>query len=747
MKTHRLLLSALMALPGLLTAQTVTSGVPDFISYQGRVLDSAGAPVGTGTPVNRKVIFRVWDHPSSVLAANLIYSEEQTVTIADGKFSVLVGQGIGTTVEQFSFNETEYGPNANPSKSIANAFNGSGRYLGVTVDDGTVAVDNEIAPRQQVVTSAFAFRSKFAETLGSGATGGNSLTQITGGSFAVSGANTTTTTVNPQFLITADDITERLRIGVDSTGNGTSFLQSWKEGTGAGIPTNLLLNPNGGNVGIGTTAPQGALDVEGYVRIQTGAVNKGLLCFGNRGGSPEYYDHGIYRGGLGNLGPGNYLNLGSYAGIAFNTSAAALGAQPTRMFIDGGSGNVSIGTTAPLYPAKLFVHNANAPTDSAIFYSPGAGPTASHIHNGPNGDVYWRSAKPAGKVILQDTGGNVGIGTSAPGYKLQVQGSLYSQSLDTGTANMGTANMGPSRILGTGRNTGQGGLYLEWGNQSPGSYGQSFILNNQEAGLPGIFLGEVNNAHAISWSLFTQPGATHMNGHVYGWSFVAASDERIKSVVARSSSEADLDIVRKLRVTDYHFIDQKRGTGLQKGFIAQEVKTVVPEAVKSTGKSFIPSVYAEAKKLTFDADSKTLSITMAKVHDLKVGDFVEMTADGSRHEWKVSGVKDAKTFAVGPVKEVPARLFVYGKQVPDLLAVDYDRLFVSGIGAIQELVKQVDAVKLENAELKAKLAASEKRLSELSATDQAFEAKLIALEKRLQGSDKPAVRAVSLQGE
>lgn len=167
----------------------------------------------------------------------------------------------------------------------------------------------------------------------------------------------------------------------------------------------------------------------------------------------------------------------------------------------------------------------------------------------------------------------------------------------------------------------------------------------------------------------------------------------------------------------------------------------------STGKSFIPSVYAEATKLTFDADSKTLSITMAKAHDLKVGDLVEMTEGETRHEWKVSGVKDDKTFAVGSVKELPAKLFVYGKQVPDILAVDYDRLFVSGIGAIQELVKQVDAVKLENAELKAKLAASEKRLSELSATDQAFEAKLAALEKRLQGSDKPAVRAVSLQGE
>ena len=35
-------------------------------------------------------------------------------------------------------------------------------------------------------------------------------------------------------------------------GSGTGFLQAFKEGTG---PQNLLLNPNGGNVGIGFAVP------------------------------------------------------------------------------------------------------------------------------------------------------------------------------------------------------------------------------------------------------------------------------------------------------------------------------------------------------------------------------------------------------------------------------------------------------------------------------------------------------------
>ena len=56
------------------------------------------------------------------------------------------------------------------------------------------------------------------------------------------------------------------------------------------------------------------------------------------------------------------------------------------------------------------------------------------------------------------------------------------------------------------------------------------------------------------------------------------------------------------------------------------------------------------------------------------------------------------------------QVFVYGKYVTDSLAVDYSRLFTTGIGAIQELAKQSDAkeariAQLENevAELKAEL--------------------------------------------
>ena len=154
MKTnHRLLLLAVFLAPWALHAQ---SQVPGRISYQGIITDAGGALVGDPDPVNRTVIFRIWNDKDASGEVNLLYSEQQVATIAMGEFSVLVGAGADVAGE-----ETK-GPG---TIDIADVFDGSLRYLGVTVDDGTPAADVEISPRQQIVTSPFSFRAREAETV------------------------------------------------------------------------------------------------------------------------------------------------------------------------------------------------------------------------------------------------------------------------------------------------------------------------------------------------------------------------------------------------------------------------------------------------------------------------------------------------------------------------------------------------------------------------------------------------------
>ena len=340
MKTKRqrhsaLLILATLLAPLLAAAQSITSGVPGFISYQGRVSDSTGALVGAGTPVNRKVTLRIWNHPTNVSLSNLIYSEEQTVTIFEGKFSVLLGQGVATNSSLFGLDESGKGP-----PGLPDSFGGTERYIGVTVDDGNGGtVDNEITPRQQVVSSAFSFRSKFAETLGTSTS--TALTVVDSGNvgvgttnppslFTITGANTSSGTSTPQLLITdSGNTNESLRIGVDSTSNGTGFIQSFKAGTGA---QNLLLNSLGGNVGIGTADPTRA------VLEQHGTVGRSAAIFG-----------------------------GNTTGIAINTNLPAIGfnnyATDTNRAISAGfTGAITYDT---VNGRMLFQTGTNAAKDAA----------------------------------------------------------------------------------------------------------------------------------------------------------------------------------------------------------------------------------------------------------------------------------------------------------------------------------------------------------------------------------------------
>jgi len=129
--------------------------VPALINYQGNVRNAAGVAIGAGTAVNRTVTFRFWKSPTSVLAADRLWSESQTATILDGNFNVLIGGGAAVSGE------------ANAVTPFASVFGQSSAvYLGITVDDGNAGtVDAEISPRQQLVTGAFAFRATVAESV------------------------------------------------------------------------------------------------------------------------------------------------------------------------------------------------------------------------------------------------------------------------------------------------------------------------------------------------------------------------------------------------------------------------------------------------------------------------------------------------------------------------------------------------------------------------------------------------------
>lgn len=137
------LVTALLLSIALAPSAFAVEGAPPFIDYQGSVLDDQGNPLAPTAPALFKMEFRIWDQ---IGAGNLIWSEQQTVTVSKGQFSVRLGDGSAAT---------DIIPPKVPQNQLLLAFEGQDRFLGVTVVTNP-ALKTEITPRVAFLTTPFA---------------------------------------------------------------------------------------------------------------------------------------------------------------------------------------------------------------------------------------------------------------------------------------------------------------------------------------------------------------------------------------------------------------------------------------------------------------------------------------------------------------------------------------------------------------------------------------------------------------
>lgn len=131
-------------------AHAQTANPPDFMTYQGYLVDATGAALGATTPVNYTVVFRIYDRPTG---GSSLWAESQTVTVDKGNFSVVLGEGAPEGSEPRGALSALYGSNT-----------ASDRYIGITVK-GLSGGDPEIAPRLRLLTSPYSFLSRWSTGL------------------------------------------------------------------------------------------------------------------------------------------------------------------------------------------------------------------------------------------------------------------------------------------------------------------------------------------------------------------------------------------------------------------------------------------------------------------------------------------------------------------------------------------------------------------------------------------------------
>lgn len=822
MKKSALLVAFLYLAHGALHAD-----VPAFLNYQGKVYDSSGLPIGaTGTasapvasPVNRKVIFRIYD---AVSGGTRLWTEEQTVTISLGEFSVLLGQGIGATGTASS--------ESRPELEAVFTSGSANRYLELTLDNGDNAItaaDVPIAPRQQITTTAYSFRARSADSiagasdlaitplsgsasnhglgwygtgrlfggvaidgpvlygnaggaLGSNTNGTyntalrwNAAGQLGVGTATLAGAAASSklvlqgndgTTPAQQLVIRGEtDTNKRLLLGFNTTLNQAS-LQSYSTSTlGAG----LALNPQGGNVGIGTDAPasgpklniaDGSINSERFASVQ-------IVTAATDASYPQLalVRNGWHAAGLGHKRNSNVFGFGNTVSVF----------DPNFLAINPTSSNVGIGTSNP--SSKLHINGGdlrieNTANPSLILAAGGgiaslsyATAAGSYSASARAGDTVLRTL--TGNLHLQSGGqqagltvsasNNVGIGTSVPGsVKLCIAdgaanntryGSLQITREGNGhtAAHMAFVRSGHGGVgLGFGQNTSSFGF----GGITTGAFSPSFLameldgttrigtsstLAKLNVGAKrGSFwsLGRLTTAGATgnNNAYANEPIAIHAEGFILASQFHVVSDLRVKKDFQVSKGAADLEALLGIEVTDYRLRDFiNHGSAPQKKVIAQQVESVYPQAV-TKGRGAIPDIYqnASVRDGWVEIDS-----------DLKAGEQVKLIDPKGE---SVVAVLEVKPGAFRPDLKLDGdTVFVYGREVEDFRRVDYDAIAMLNVSATQQIKREkdaeIEALRLENSELREQLDALRITTAALQERDDVWESRMLAIERSLEG--------------
>jgi hypothetical protein len=208
----------------------------------------------------------------------------------------------------------------------------------------------------------------------------------------------------------------------------------------------------GGNVGIGTTAPDSKLHVR-YASANTNAQSPVFILDNPSGGtqtSLQFRLNGVETGRIRSDLNNNLVFATVGVGDHVFRSSADLS---DLMIINGASGNVGIGTTSPVNKLTVdgntnFTGRAGIGTTNlnAILNVSGVGTEGTAVFYGTNNasnfnygvdnseDTYIRGGKTTSRVVINDASSGhtiiasgsskVGIGTTSPAYKLTVQNTV-----------------------------------------------------------------------------------------------------------------------------------------------------------------------------------------------------------------------------------------------------------------------------------------------------------------------------------
>lgn len=347
----------------------------------------------------------------------------------------------------------------------------------------------------------------------------------------------------------------------------------------------VIIQPSGGNVGIGITSPAELLHIEataGFnVKLAVGTGNEATVFARGTGSDTSYR---------------NLKFIGNQ--ITFRTATASEGtASADRMFIANATGRVGIGTTSPSVPLHVSSSDsellrvtrtgATAAGDLALVRGTnlgGTGLTGGSVYAADNlvnsvGTAFAVAVASSPMVYVDSSDVVIGSTTSlaSSGKRL----SIVSSSGWAGI-NMGTDANNRTWFLWHGTSK-----YLTIGTRESGtSYNAIYIKGGQV----GMYTTTPHSALTVAGNITPNvDNSTDIGEASYRWDDVYATNGTIQTSDAREKTEiktADLGLDFLMRIRPVSF-KRRGGSRTHYGMIAQQIESILG------GKDFAGLIYDE----------------------------------------------------------------------------------------------------------------------------------------------------------
>jgi hypothetical protein len=194
------------------------------------------------------------------------------------------------------------------------------------------------------------------------------------------------------------------------------------------------------------------------------------------------------------------------------------------------------------------------------------------------------------------------------------------------------------------------------------------------------------------------------------------SDRRIKTDIVDVDDISALTLLRKIQPRTYGYVDKvHNGEGRVYGFIAQEIKELIPDAV-DVSEGDLPNIYKhatiniQANSITIkDFDTSTLNQTDSIIYidqdDQRKTLKIKSIINSTQLEIEEDLEKIVETLKTSELEEhnFTGEIFIWGQKVQDFHHLKKSAIYTVATAALQEVDRQLQAEKIRTYELQQKV--------------------------------------------